>query len=724
MKELCSNNHIILLQETWLYPDECNTYLSNIHADFTAYGTSPMDCNKGLLRGRPYGGIGFMWHKSIANKCKIVTYDDPRIIGLELNCSSHKILLLNVYLPYESHDNYDTYMSYLVKIQQLVVGADTPYVYVIGDWNADILNRSRFGRELLEMCTDSDLYVSDKTLLPGDTYSFISKAHGTCSWLDHCIATTSGHNIIQELKFNYDSVASDHFPLEMSIKCNITPICDNDIEDVKIHDWSCIDQDIINQYYGVTQNILSKIEIPHDLFLCTKNKCEVHNASITKFYEDIMNALRESTAKCIPSKRPSQGHCVPGWNMYAKEAHIVARDDFHLWTMYGKPRVGNMYENMKRSRARFKYALRYCKQNEDTMKANVLASEMSNYEYKEFWKNVKRMNSSKLPAANTIDGVCGSKNIANFWKDHFQNILNSSKDVVCKAEVSDIITNSAEDVQMQMINVSAVDIQDIMKKLCKGKAAGPDTLPAEAFIYANPYLYVLLSLCFTAIFRHSFIPEEMLDTMIIPLIKNKGGNLSDSNNYRPVALANIASKILEHVILDLCEPFLYTSDNQFGFKPAHSTDICIYALREIFEYYKLRNTTVFITFLDASKAFDLLNYWSLFKKLLHRGMPLYIVKVLIFWYVHQNMFVRWGQSCSTKFKVSNGVKQGGILSPKLFNVYMDELSLLLSNSKDGPRMSGTVVNHLGYADDLCLISLSSAGMQNLLDICHEYAKKI
>ena len=136
----------------------------------------------------------------------------------------------------------------------------------------------------------------------------------------------------------------------------------------------------------------------------------------------------------------------------------------------------------------------------------------------------------------------------------------------------------------------------------------------------------------------------MLDTMIIPLVKNKSGKLSDSNNYRPVALANIVSKVFEHIILERCESFLYTSANQFGFKSAHSTDMCIYALRENFEYmyYTLCKTTIFITFLDTSNAFDRLNYWTLFKKLLNRGVPIYIVKIFVFWHVNQNMFVKWG----------------------------------------------------------------------------------
>ena len=73
-------------------------------------------------------------------------------------------------------------------------------------------------------------------------------------------------------------------------------------------------------------------------------------------------------------------------------------------------------------------------------------------------------------------------------------------------------------------------------------------------------------------------------------------------------------------------------------KSSHSTDLwCIYTLKEYTEYYKNRGTTVFVTFLDASKAFGRLNYWLLFEKLVKKCVPLYIIKLLCFWYTHHKM---------------------------------------------------------------------------------------
>ena len=141
------------------------------------------------------------------------------------------------------------------------------------------------------------------------------------------------------------------------------------------------------------------------------------------------------------------------------------------------------------------------------------------------------------------------------------------------------------------------------------------------------------------------------------------------------------------------------------------------------EYYKQWNTTIFVTFLDASKAFDRIDHWLLFKKLIDKHVPLFIIRLLVCWYSTQKMHIRWENTVTTSFLISNGVKQGGIISPILLNLYMDQLSEKLNASNIGGDIGGKLVNHLCYADNICLIGLSSVGMQQLLSICDICAKE-
>ncbi len=214
--------------------------------------------------------------------------------------------------------------------------------------------------------------------------------------------------------------------------------------------------------------------------------------------------------------------------------------------------------------------------------------------------------------------------------------------------------------------ISPTDISAAISDLKRGKSVGHDLLAAEHFIHANFILHVLLSLLFTSFMTHGHLPDDIMKTIIVPLIKNKMGDLSDKNNYRPIALVTAVSKVLEIVILNRIECYIDTGCNQFGFKKKHATDICIYSLKNTIRYYKEHNSPVFTCFLDASRAFDRVNYWCLFSKLLKRNVPVLIVRLICFWYNTQQFCVKWDNATSKYFNTTNGVRQGGILSPKFF----------------------------------------------------------
>ena len=223
---------------------------------------------------------------------------------------------------------------------------------------------------------------------------------------------------------------------------------------------------------------------------------------------------------------------------------------------------------------------------------------------------------------------------------------------------------------------------------------------------------------------HGHMPSDLMKTAIVPILKNRQGDTSDKNNYRPIAIVTAMSKILELCIMKLIETHLFTSDNQFGFKRQHGTDLCIFTVKSAIKYYNLCNSPVFTCFLDASKAYDRVNHWTLFKNLLKRSVSIIVVRMLMFWYSKQEVCIRWGTEMSFYFNISNGVRQGGILSPSLFAIYIDDISSLLSTSMIGCHISDVCINHVFYEDDLCLMAHCAIALQELINICCLYSIEI
>ena len=216
---------------------------------------------------------------------------------------------------------------------------------------------------------------------------------------------------------------------------------------------------------------------------------------------------------------------------------------------------------------------------------------------------------------------------------------------------------------------------------------------------------------------HSFVPDAFGWGVVIPIIKDKNGDPTVMDNYRPITLSVAISKIFESALLEKFSNSLCSDVLQFGFKKNVSCTSAIFALRQVTDYFTNRYSNVYIASLDASKAFDRVNHFKLFTTLIQKGLPKCFVYVLYEWYTKLFVVVRWNDWDSAPLKICSGVRQGEILSPVLFNLYANEFITSVRKLNLGCQVGENFMGCLMYADDLLLLSASVLDLQKMLDTC-------
>jgi exonuclease III len=500
---------VIFLQEHWLREDELNK-LKAVNSDFSGFGVSAIDTTSGILSGRPYGGVCILWRKSLSKYIIVVQYDDKRMIGCKLCINNNVYLFVNVYLPYQCYENFDDYVHYLGKLISVVEESDSSSIVLVGDFNAKV--GSIFENELLNFVKTCNMYISDYEWFgsTSDTFTYVSDAHFTTSWLDHYICSFSMHNNISEIKITDKLPCSDHLPL--SVVFSHDGDIDNDIanrDNDNIHhshnqtcNWHKATPEDIIRYEHTTKTFLCNIRIPLEALSCTDSRCDSikHRNGIDHMYTEVCDALHRASALTIPTNRcnTASQYIIPGWNEYVREAHIEARHAYVTWRDFGKPRHGSVCDLMKVTRLRFKYALRQCQAMEETARADALATSLSHKDMTAFWKSIKTLNNKNLPLATSINGITGEENISEMWSQHYSGILNCVNNISRKGHVQSVL-HSIDSTDRFIITPN--DIAMAIRNLKRGKSVGFDLLASEHYIHSDHMLKVFLALLYTVYTR-------------------------------------------------------------------------------------------------------------------------------------------------------------------------------------------------------------------------------
>ena len=717
---------ILCLNETWLRPYECTSLKSMFPMNtVNVFAKSSMCAIESGYSGRPFGGVAIICRRNKNFNCRIIHVLSDRLLAVGLYDSSGALFLVIVcvYMPFYDRSNHDTTSQYVEVIDELQTivdkySAQVP-VKIMGDFNAQLpvstkLQRNWFKERgfnahsvlLYDFLTSNNMLAADLLFNQKQYYTFSCVARGVYTWIDHiCCSKADVDNIQNCSIIEPESLnVSDHLPIHIDFTASINPlILKNDFNVHVPPNWS---NHLINKSYcEILENKLGCLDLLSDV---KDDVAGTVNDRLSAIVSAIHDASKE--AGCVPEKvfRPK-----PYWCPELSKIRDKKRFWWSLWVDAGRPRQGPVFEVYKNVKKLFRRLSRNFRNNDVLRDLNILNHLYDKKNMKCFWNKLKRQKQCSVQSSlNSEEFSCYLKDIMS------HRVSNSSHNEFVRRFVAENATSCNRDGAGHCA-ISRETIKVLILKLNKGVAPGLDGVSAEHLVNGlSESLCAQIANVFSVMLSNSVVPDVFKLSVIIPVLKKPTLDANLPENYRPITLSSVLSKILEMMFI----PDFVPSDCQFGFREHLGTNFAVSLINDSIAYFNSRGSPVYLCSLDAEKCFDSIWHDGLLFKL-HDKIPHVYWLFLHHWYKNSFACVRWGHRISPSFHVTKGMKQGSLLSPSLFNIFINDLLVNLQNTNTGVRVFDYKVNTCVYADDVTILSSTAPGLQALINICTSYAEQ-
>ena len=350
----------------------------------------------------------------------------------------------------------------------------------------------------------------------------------------------------------------------------------------------------ISNYKECLDEFIRFLDIEDQIVNCNNKKCEIgSHKDILNYLELIIEIMILSASMTVPQKTRTNNigkykSKYPGWNQYVKPKRENSILWHKIWKQAGSPTEGQLFEIRRYTRKQYHDAILYVQKNKDNIIKFKVADSLSSKSYRDFWKEIKRLNTVKDNRASIIDNVTGSSRISKIFKDKYENLYNEfEKRSVDESVINDLIRDKCDSNFCNYSHeINTDDVTESVKRLKTGKLDPIYEISTYNIVHGSNKLFDVLAVIFNTMYTHGLTNSNLNKSILIPIPKNKRQSINESSNYRAIALSSIISKMFEYIILDKIQDQIKLNVNQFGYRKNMSTVKCSFIVNQAIQYYK------------------------------------------------------------------------------------------------------------------------------------------
>lgn len=683
---------------------------------------------------RARGGVGCLIEKNMKTYLKKWDCISERILVVQFEVEKQeKLNILILYGPNEDEKaaNKDKFWEEVTEIVDDIKGK----IVILGDLNGRVGKRDERSREvigshgeivrnnnglrIIDFCIQNNMVIMNTFFQHKDIHKYTRevKSRNERSIIDYMLIEKRLRHEIKDVRIKRGpEINSDHFLLEIKTNMGLA-VADwraNNDKTVEIESRS---QEVIKSYKLTENRIAQQFSEKIDIMLETINIDikELNVEQTWQLFKDVL--LKAGREICGTTRLNRWRKQTAWWNNQIKEQVKIKKQK---WKQYLNNGNNDSYNEYKEQRKKVKDMVMEAKKKTWEEFGQKIEEDYHTNQ-KLFYKMLKNIRVGKqqqtIKHMKDKEGkiLNGEKEIMERWEQYFKELLCTQEDGE-KWEEQVVY----EDEHTETNKIELTEVMEAVKMLKKGKAAGHDHITGEMLKnMGRRGLELLTEICNKA-WEEGKVPQEWRIGIIVPIFKK--GDKRECSNYRGITLLSAASKVYERILerrltIEIEE---HLEKSQSGFRKGHSIHDHIFTIKQITERARARNIEIFQAFIDLEKAFDRVPRKVVEESLQGRKIQERLRKAIMSLYKDNRNYVRTDNMQSQEFMVNEGLRQGGVLSPVLFNLVMDDV---MKETRDktskiyvGHRnMEPIWLNECAFADDLVVFGKSERELSKNLE---------